>query len=359
VSARIVESMTSRRGVRADRRVLDMRRHTIRFWGIPAISALATLLVAATVDPSGNWDRLYALPLEARQRLVENLQKFDLLYAPEQQRALRELDRRINELDATQQVQYLAAAHRYHTWLESLPEIKQDELKEKPPGERMVLIKKLLKDHPVPRATTARFLQFVDVGDYSPFELATIYQIWQTMTVDERQQVERMQPAARRKRIFGKEQAKKIASEFEQAFDEAQSLRELEAFAVEHKSAFLLQELKTGEDGRPREVLRRQAINFHFLLENHRPKPVEPDRLAEFLTSFPPWLGSRFDHHSPDEARRRLTVVYRLVYPPGHEIKQDSRPATPLAGVRNSPAPTRGTPRPAGKPSSGAGTSPF
>jgi hypothetical protein len=336
-----------------------MRRHTIRFWGLPAISALATMLVAATVDPGGNWDRLHALPKEARHRLVENLQKFDLLYSAEQQRALRELDRRINELESPQQVQYLSTAHRYHNWLDSLPEKKQDELKEKPPNERMDLVRKLLKDHPVPRASTARFLQFVDVGDYSPFELATIYQIWRSMAQEERQQVERMQPAARRKRLFGKEGAKKIAMDFEQAFDEAKWVRELEAYAEKHKSAFLLQELKSGEDGRPREVLRRQAINFHFLDENHRPKPVDPDRLGDFLTSFPSWLRSRFDHHSPDEARRRLTVVYRLVFPPGHEIEHDSRPANPPTGARTGPAPSRATPGPAGKPSSGAGASPF
>jgi hypothetical protein len=358
--AQIVAPTTSTRGELADRRVLDMRHRTVRFWGLPAVSALATMLVAATVDPSGNWDRLHALPPEARQRLVENLQKFDLLYLPEQQRALRELDRRINELDPTQQAQYLATAHRYHNWLDSLPEKKQDELKDKPPGERMDLIKKLLKEHPVPRASTARFLQFVDVGDYSPFELATIYQTWLTMSAAERQQVEKMLPGPRRKRFLGKEAAKNIAAEFDRhAFDEVKWVRELEAFAEKHKSAFLIQELKTGEDGRPHEVLRRQAINFHFLLENHRPKPVDPERLDDFLTSFPPWLRSRFDHHSPDEARRRLTVVYRLVYPPGHEIKKDLRPATRSASARTSPPPARGTPGPAGKPSPGTGSSPF
>jgi hypothetical protein len=233
-------------------------------------------------------------------------------------------------------------------------------LKEKSLGERMDLIKKLLKDHPVPRTSTARFLQFVDVGDYSPFELAAIYQIWQSMSVAERQQVERLQPGPRRKRFFGKEGAKKIAAEFDrQSFDEAKWVRELEAFAENHKIAFFLQELKNSEDGRPHEVLRRQAINFHFLLENHRPKPVDADHLNDFLTSFPPWLRSRFDHHSPDEARRRLTVVYRLVFPPGQEIKQDSRPATPLAGAPTIPAPSGATPSHGGKPSPATRTSPF
>ena len=136
-----------------------MRRNTIRFWALPAISALATMLVAANVDPSGgNWDRLRALPPEARQRLVENLQKFDMLYSSEQQRSLRDLDHRINELDPTQQVQYLrTTAHRYHNWLASLArETKQDELKAKSPGERMDMIKQLVKVHPVPGASTAQ-----------------------------------------------------------------------------------------------------------------------------------------------------------------------------------------------------------
>ena len=317
-----------------------MSRHSIRVSVLPAISALAVMLVAATVDPSGNWARLHALPLEARQRLVENLQKFDLRYSPDQQRGLRDLDRRINELDSTQKAQYLATAHRYHNWLDSLPEKKQDDLKEKPPAERMELIKKLVKDFPVRQASTARFLQFVDVGDFSPFELAAIYQVWQTLPAADRQQVERMQPGPRRKRFFTKEGMKKMAAEFDrQGFDEAKWVRDLEAFAENQKIAFFLLELKAGEDGRPHEVLRRQAINFHYLLENYRPKPVDPDDLDEFLTSFPPWLRSRFDHHSPDEARRRLTVVYRLVFPPGREIKQASRPASPPAGARTSPAP--------------------
>jgi hypothetical protein len=336
-----------------------MRRHTFRFWLLPAISALATMMVAATVDPSGNWARLHALPSAERQRLVENLQKFNVLYSPEQQQALRGLDSRINELGPAQRVQYRATARRYHNWLESLPQNKQDELKEKPPAERMELIKKLVKDHPVSRASTAQFLQFVDVGDYSPFELAAIYQIWQLMSPAERQQVEKLQPGPRRKRFFAKGEAKKIAAALKlQGFDEAKWLRDLEAFAESRKIAFLLQELKAKEDGRPGEVLRRQAINFHFL-EQDRPKSVEPDRLDDFLASFPPWLQSRFDHHSPDEAMRRLTVVYRLVFPPGQEMTQGVRPVTAPAGDRAGPAPSHAAPSPAGKTSNPTRPSPF
>jgi hypothetical protein len=130
----------------------NIRRHTIRFVGLPVISALATILVAATVDPEGNWVRLRSMPREERQRLIENLRKFDLIYTREQQQDLRDLDRRINDLDPARQAQYLTALRRYHNWLNLLPETKQDGLKDKPAGERMSLVKKLVADHPVPTA---------------------------------------------------------------------------------------------------------------------------------------------------------------------------------------------------------------
>ena len=63
----------------------DIKHHPFRIWGLAAISALATILVAAAVDPGRNWVRLRALPGEQRQKLVETLKKFDLLYTSEQQ----------------------------------------------------------------------------------------------------------------------------------------------------------------------------------------------------------------------------------------------------------------------------------
>ena len=126
-----------------------MRRDALQFWILPGISALATLLVAAAVDSGDNWARLRAMPKQQRQRLVDNLQKFDLVYSVDQQQALRDLDRRINELDPARQAQYLAVLRRYHNWLDSLPDTLQDAVKEKAPGERMEFITKLVKDHPV------------------------------------------------------------------------------------------------------------------------------------------------------------------------------------------------------------------
>lgn len=277
-----------------------------------------SLLVAAKVDPNDKWAQLRGLPRGARQRLVENLRKFDLVYAADQQKALRDLDRQVNDLDPGRRAHYLAALHRYHDWLDALPETKQDGLKQKALGERMELIKKLLKDHPVSGASTARLLQFVDVGDYSPFELAAIFQIWKSMSPDERQKVEKMQPIPR-KSFLAREEAKLVeASLKRQGFDEAKWVADFETFGGNHKNAFPLQDPKSKQDARTGEILRRLAINFHLL--KSRPKSVDPSRLDHFLASFPPWLQSSFDHYSPDEAIRRLTVVYRLVFPPGQEF---------------------------------------
>jgi hypothetical protein len=337
-----------------------MRRHANRIWALPAISALATVLVAATVDPGDNWARLRAMPSQQRQRLVENLQKFDLVYSADQQRSLRDLDRRIHELEPARQAQYLAALRRYRNWLDGLPETLQDAVKEKAPGERMEFITKLAKDHPVTHATTARFLQFVDVGDYSPFELAAIFQVWHSMTPSEQQQVEKL-PAGgpRRKAFLQKGEARRVAASLKRkGFDELKWVTALETFAENRKIGFLLQELKAKDDARPGEILRRQAINLHFL-ESERPSPVDPDRLADFLASFPPWLQTCFDHHSPDEARRRLTVVYRLVHTPEDEIKEASKHATPPASARTAPGASPGAKNPAAKRSSGTDVSPY
>ncbi len=124
------------------------------------------------------------MPTLERQRLIENLQKFDLVYSPDQQRALRDLDRRDQR---TRRCHGGPSTLRHcvpiTTGWTACPIPHRMRLKEKAAGERMELIAKLVKEHPVvTHAATPRFLQFVDVGDYSPFELAAIYQIWQLMS---------------------------------------------------------------------------------------------------------------------------------------------------------------------------------
>ena len=70
------------------------------------------------------------------------------------------------------------------------------------------------------------------------------------------------------------------------------------------------------------EILKRQAINLYVSRAEGRPefRPVAPDRLARFSPPYPDGIQTSFDPLPPDEAQRRLTIAYRLVFPPPEEI---------------------------------------
>jgi hypothetical protein len=329
---------------------------------LPVISGLALILAAAAFDPDQNWVRLRDLPAERRAKLVANLKNFDLLYTRRQQDSLRELDRKINSLSAESRTHYLAVLARYHNWLNQLPESKQEELSALPPTERMAAVKKLVADYPLSNAATMRFLRMADVGEYSPFELASLFKIWQALTPEKRRDIERLPAVPRRHdAMYSAAAGKDIPRETKpDDFDDVIATKRFEEFSVPNRPALLLKDLRNKKDQAhveiQREILRRQAINYFFL--NHPPKPVTPERLSQFLTAFPVWLQSAFDPHSPEEAQRRLTVVYRLVFPHPLEIKPAQRSSAPAPpATQQQPS---GSARPRGNASSPSGkASPF
>jgi hypothetical protein len=103
--------------------------------------------------------------------------------------------------------------------------------------------------------------------------------------------------------------------------------------------------------------LRRQAINFYFL--DKKQAAVNPDRLAAFVAAFPPFIQTSFEQFPPDEARRRLTIVYRLVFPPGEEMKPVSTASAPPAGAPATPTTPRKDSRSTGKSQKAPGGSAF
>jgi hypothetical protein len=319
----------------------DIKRKVIRVWGLASISALAIILVAAGVDLDQNGARLRGLPREQRLKLIENLRRFDLVLRPEQQKALRDLDRRIAELPPAQRVQYLAALQRYSNWLNHLPENRRGDLLDKPPGERMPEVRKLVFTNPVPKVNTGRFLRIADLGVFSPFELAAVFKIWQVLTPDQRRNVEKLPVGTQSlEAIFRLGKAKALDREIKPAeFDEERWLTDVETYLRENRPALLLDDLKKRADSRHPQILRRLAINFYFL--DKKQEVVNPDRLAAFVTAFPPFIQTSFEQFPPDEARRRLTIVYRLVFPPGEEVKPVPPATVPPAGAR----PTFTTPR--------------
>jgi hypothetical protein len=338
---------------------LHTKHPVVRFLGLPAISALATIMVAAAADLDRNWARLRALPGAKRTKLVDSIKKFDLLYTRDQQQALRDIDRRINELEPSKQIEYFDVLRRYHDWLNRLPEKEQEELRDTAPAERLSRVRKLVAQYPVPTVSTGRFVQTTDLGDYSPFELAAFFKIWQIAPAARRARIE-LFPAVpkRHEALFNVGAEHKIPREIiPPDFDEKHWASKFESFVAKKRPNGFHNELKKKQEIVQAEIRRRQAINYYFL--ENKPHSVAPDRLAEFVAAFPPWLRSAFDAYPPDEAQRRLTIVYRLVFPYPDEMKQSSRPAANAAGARAAPGPTRGGTNPAGTGRARPGTSPF
>ncbi len=206
---------------------------------MPVISAAVMLLAAVAIDPEANWARLRTLPDARRNKLVENVKKFDLLYTPQQQKSLRDLDRRINELPGESRAQYLDVLNRYHNWLNQLPENKQEELSALEPADRMAAVKKLIRDYPLSKPATSRFLRRVDLGEYSPIELASFFMIWQGLSQAQRREIERMPANPKRHDAMNKlAETQSIPHEVTiPGFEEAGAIQRFEEFAQFEPSA--------------------------------------------------------------------------------------------------------------------------
>ncbi|MBX6316719.1 MAG: hypothetical protein IRY99_27960, partial [Isosphaeraceae bacterium] len=82
---------------------------------------------------------------------------------------------------------------------------------------------------------------------------------------------------------------------------------------------------KAGDLSRPQAKAQPKAESLRRLTEyrflrDHEPAPVSPANLARFVAALPSWIREGLDPLPPDAARRRLQVLYRLVFPPGEEI---------------------------------------
>ena len=137
-------------------------------------------------------------------------------------------------------------------------------------------------------------------------------------------------------------------------FDESKASKNFEDFVrTNNRPMLLLSELRKKKEGiqaeLARDILRRQAMNFYW--SEHPPKAVTPERLSAFLAEFPPWLQSAFDAHPPEDAQRRLSVVYRLIFPHPSEIVPSPRPvAGAPSGSRPATKQPPGRARPTGNP---------
>jgi hypothetical protein len=273
---------------------------------------------------------------------------------------------------------------RYHNWLDTLPENVKERLLAKAPQERMAQIKALISKYPLPREKTPYWMQFTEVGDGSPFELAAVFKLWQELTPDERRALEKLPTTARRREELNKrglpkrsfQELRRVDFRLEEWIPKVDAkVDELRAADPELKAAIVKAEKNLEELAREKPlakirnrapILRRLAINL-FLLSQDPPRPVSAERLDAFLAALPGWVQSSFDAYPADEARRRLTLAYRLVFPYPAELEPTkpaaSAPGTSSGLTKNSPqtgssAPALSPPPAAGKGSGRSKTPP-
>lgn len=283
------------------------------------------------------WRRLAAMPRERREALLARLDQFDALPSAEQA-AIRTLDALIQAEPEVNRAELFETLRRYHSWFRDLTDAQKTDLLTASPQSRMGLATKLFAEQTNARTRDVPFFVLADFGGASPFDQARQIKIW--FKIDETRR-EGVLKAAENNRLKRLESLGKLASVSPIASPTREKLD------ASYKSAGRSQFgpfLKKFEEVKNAERKSRLADHYYFL--EHPPAKVKATKLLEFDTALPPWVRSTIERLPPSEARRRLTILYRLVFPAPEEMPE------PKPKVAVSPPPAK----PAAKPTSKAPT---
>lgn len=313
---------------------------------------------AASLDE--NRTRFLQTSVVARRELAESLRRFDQDFRVEQQRALRSIDDRLKTLPAEDRDRYFAVLRRYHNWVEGLPERVRDDLLAKAPDQRFTSVKTLIAKYPLPDVEARSPVDFIQTGGTGAFEVASLCKVWLTLPSRERQKLDALPVGRRRAALHDLGREAKIPRELippdydeQRWIDLAENrLSEIRGAGTVQKDWITRLENRIAQatanrkgDGKDvsRPFLHRLAVNL-YVQEHTPPARVDSDRLAQFFEAIPSWVQSTFNVFPSDEARRRLTLVYRLVYPHPHEFATQAaagakaQAATPPAASTTEPA---------------------
>ncbi len=324
---------------------------------------VVAVALAGAVTMEANRPRFLLKSAAERQDLREALRRYDMRLNLDEQRAARELDDRLNALPEADRDDYLTVLRRYHNWLHLLPERTRNEILNQPADARLAKIREAAVKYPPPDGGARTPLDFIQIGGTGAFELASLCKTWLALSPVDRQRVD-AQPAGDRKgELIRRGRELDIPRELKPAdFDEARWIAEAESRIRELREATSGPkdwigkiESKFEQAGptppeapqRPRPFMHRLAVNLY--VQEHEPAhPVDPTRLAQFFAATPPWIQSTFGPFPSDEVRRRLSVIYRIVFP----FPEEYRPTAPTS--KATPSAPRATPaQPGATPSAG------
>ena len=309
--------------------------------GHTAITLAATLAltgpgpdepIAATIREA----RLREMPPERRQLLAERLKAFDAL-DPAERAAVRRLDEQLAAESEDDREKDLAALRRFHLWVQTLPESQRSKIREATPGDRMKVVEAIRSQKDAGARPRAGFEHSVHFGKLSPFSLAREIKFYLSLDPKEKEEVDRLADGERLRRLndLGKKHhpggiAQPSKAELDALFEEAVKSKKFPRLLE------IINDAAKKKQARPQalEQAKQRLVNRYYFTE-HTPAKVAPDRLLEFDRALPNWLRGGLVSFPPDDARRQLAVLYRLVYPAPAEFNVKPK----AAGAAPAPKP--------------------
>ncbi|MGE3819146.1 MAG: DUF3106 domain-containing protein [Isosphaeraceae bacterium] len=312
-----------------------------RLIGIPrprlavALAWINLAICASLAAQDSDTRRLQSLSRERRQSLAAKLQEFETLDPAERAR-VRALDQKLAELPETQRADYLAVLRRYHVWLSGLSEAERAEINDAPPTLRASVVSRIKTEQSSRVPSPPLFLLAADFGGFSPFDLANRMKVWLALDAAQKAEINRLEEPARSRRLqelgrsLGVSAVGRISqAQEDQAFDRA---RRSAIFPLLNRPEELV---KVGR-------LKQRLAESAYFSENP-PAKVSPENLLRFAEAMPIWMRSLIDPMPPDDARKRLTVLYRLVFPAPAELPSAAPARAKPSGPPGIPAPPKPT----------------
>lgn len=315
---------------------------------IAALVGLGYLLHSETPGPD-DLSRLQSIPLEQRRVFWKKLQAFDRLPRPDR-RAIENLDHQIQEMPPEERNRYLATLHRYAVWLRSQPAERQAELAGLEIDDRLARLRLYWAEGQPGRdqESMATFFQSAALSPLGLIDSAFLLRIWFAITPEERRQVQAIKTLdARIQRLKSRADELRIDRDYGPLRDRFEAIK---SQAPPNAAIPRLRFGKALEAQGMDLALFRRLEAWYFV--NHAPRAVPPNERARFDAVLPDWFRDTTVALPADVARRRLDLLYELVF--GAEgmpadLKPDPRP-------KPTSAPSS---RPTNRPSSGAGNVPL
>jgi hypothetical protein len=303
-----------------------------------AVATVAFLAAAAADSISARLERVRAMSPENRLALTKSLERFDRLPSATRERVI-ELDRALSTLPPEEMARYLETLRRYHVWLRTLPEAQRNELENAAPEQKPAIVARLQEAQSARRRMSqsgkielkgpAAKLQLGSIDRADLIQLSSLapvlledaagwLKIWYALEPRERQELESIRNPDQvqrqiRQKLKGRPDLIAQLDELGREFGNTRAwLRRLTEMAKtkERTRAYAQEKLL-----RLREADKIWSHADEFV-------SVTASNLALFEDTMPRWIRESIDALPPEGANRRLSVLYRLVFPAPGEIPQ-------------------------------------